>query len=74
MTPTSASRRPAFPAIPSQTGLKLDAKRLEKGLDSALIATGKARTVRGRVKVVQPKVTTAHLADKYPHVVTVDRG
>jgi lipoprotein-anchoring transpeptidase ErfK/SrfK len=26
------------------------------------------------VKVVQPKVTTEHLADKYPQVVTVDRA
>ena len=30
--------------------------------------------MRGRVKVVQPKVTTADLADKYPQVVTVDRA
>ena len=30
--------------------------------------------MRGHVKVVQPKVTTDNLADKYPVVVTVDRA
>ncbi len=64
----------SLPAIPAQTGLKLDAKRLAQDVESALVATGRARTVRGRVKVVQPQVTTAQLAGKYPHVVTVDRG
>ena len=64
----------SLPAVPSQTGLKLDAKRLEQGLESALTSTGKARMVRGRVRVVQPKITTARLAEKYPHVVTVDRA
>ena len=39
---------------------------------SPLDSIGGGRNVRGRVKVVQPKVTTADLADKYPQVVTVD--
>ena len=67
-------RTASLPAIPSRTGLRLDVRRLVRGLGAALTATGSARTVRGRVKVVQPKVTTEHLADKYPHVVTVDRA
>jgi lipoprotein-anchoring transpeptidase ErfK/SrfK len=64
----------SLPAIPSRTGLRLDARRLRAGLEGALIATGRARTVRGRVKVVQPQVTTAELGKKYPQVVTVDRA
>jgi lipoprotein-anchoring transpeptidase ErfK/SrfK len=64
----------SLPAIPSQTGLRLDARRLRAGLERALTATGRARTVRGRVKVVQPQVTTAELGKKYPKVVTVDRA
>jgi lipoprotein-anchoring transpeptidase ErfK/SrfK len=63
----------SLPAIPSQTGLRLDVKRLRTAVQNALVSTGSGRRVRGRVRVVQPKVTTAHLADKYPHVVTVDR-
>jgi hypothetical protein len=63
----------SLPAVPSQTGLKLDAKRLRAAVESALVATGRERRVRGRVRVVQPAVTTAELGSKYPHVVTVDR-
>jgi lipoprotein-anchoring transpeptidase ErfK/SrfK len=40
----------------------------------ALDSIGGARSVRARVRVVQPKVTTADLAGKYPRVVTVDRA
>ena len=56
-------------------GLRLDARapaRPRSRAPSTRSAAG-AR-VRGRVKVVQPKVTTADLADKYPQVVTVDRA
>jgi lipoprotein-anchoring transpeptidase ErfK/SrfK len=64
----------SLPAIPSHTGLRLDARRLQASVRSALDSIGGGRNVRGRVKVVQPKVTTADLADKYPQVVTVDRA
>jgi lipoprotein-anchoring transpeptidase ErfK/SrfK len=63
----------SLPAIPSRTGLRVDAKRLAADVETALVATGSARRVRGNVRVVQPKVTTAKLGEKYPHVVTVDR-
>jgi lipoprotein-anchoring transpeptidase ErfK/SrfK len=64
----------SLPAIPSQPGLRLDARRLRASVQSALDSIGGGRSVRGHVKVVQPKVTTADLADKYPKVVTVDRA
>ena len=64
----------SLPAIPSQTGLKVERRRLLASIESGLVATGRGRTVRGHVRVVQPKVTTADLAEKYPRVVTVDRG
>jgi lipoprotein-anchoring transpeptidase ErfK/SrfK len=63
----------SLPAIPARTGLRLDARRLRAAVEGALDSIGGGRSVRGRVKVVQPKVTTADLADKYPRVVTVDR-
>jgi lipoprotein-anchoring transpeptidase ErfK/SrfK len=64
----------SLPAIPSRTGLRLDARRLRASVRGALDSIGGGRSVRGRVRVVQAKVTTADLADKYPRVVTVDRA
>ncbi len=63
----------SLPAIPSQTGLKVDRRRLLAAVEAALVATGSARSVRGHVRVVNPKVTTEHVAQKYPYVITVDR-
>ena len=64
----------SLPAIPSRPGLRLNARRLRASVESALDSIGGGRSVRGHVRVVQPKVTTADLADKYPRVVTVDRA
>ncbi len=61
-----------LPAVPSQTGLKLKSRRLRRAVEAAL-ADPYDRKVRGRVKVVQPKVSTADLSSKYPYVVTIDR-
>jgi lipoprotein-anchoring transpeptidase ErfK/SrfK len=64
----------SLPAIPSRTGLRLDAKRLRTSVRGALDSVGAGRRLRARVRVVQPDVTTDELADKYPTVVTVDRA
>jgi lipoprotein-anchoring transpeptidase ErfK/SrfK len=64
----------SLPAIPSRTGLRVDARKLRASVRGALDSIGGGRSVRGRVKVVQPKITTENLADKYPKVVTVDRA
>jgi lipoprotein-anchoring transpeptidase ErfK/SrfK len=64
----------SLPAIPSQTGLRIIASsRLQRLVENALALVGHGRTVRVRVRVVQPKVTTDQLARKYPYVITVDR-
>jgi lipoprotein-anchoring transpeptidase ErfK/SrfK len=64
----------SLPAIPSQTGLKLVRReRLRRTLEAAMARLGDGRTVRGKVRVVRPKVTTDELAKKYPYVITVDR-
>jgi lipoprotein-anchoring transpeptidase ErfK/SrfK len=64
----------SLPAIPSQTGLRIIASaRLQRLVENALALVGPGRTVRARVRVVQPKVTTNELARKYPYVITVDR-
>jgi lipoprotein-anchoring transpeptidase ErfK/SrfK len=64
----------ALPAVPSQTGLKLVAQsRLREEVRTALSLVGNGRTLRAKVKVVKPQVTTDKLAEKYPQVITVDR-
>jgi lipoprotein-anchoring transpeptidase ErfK/SrfK len=64
----------SLPAVPSQTGLTIvNTARLRLLVERALAFTGRGRTVRAKVKVVQPKVTTNNVAEKYPAVVTVDR-
>jgi lipoprotein-anchoring transpeptidase ErfK/SrfK len=63
----------SLPAVPSQTGLKLNGERLSRSVEAALAKIGRARTVRVDVKVTQPKVTSAELAKKYPYVITIDR-
>ncbi len=64
----------ALPAIPSRTGLKLRGTGLRRDVGTALSSLGSGRRVRGVVVKTQPKVTTNELAQKYPAVVTVDRG
>jgi lipoprotein-anchoring transpeptidase ErfK/SrfK len=64
----------SLPAIPSRRGLELiGRKRLTRQVVKALGQAGGERTVRARVKVVQPKLTTRELAKKYPHFITIDR-
>jgi lipoprotein-anchoring transpeptidase ErfK/SrfK len=62
----------SLPAVPSQTGLKLRSRPL-RGSIQAAIARPTGRLVRGRVRVVHPKITTEDLSGKYKYVVTVDR-
>jgi lipoprotein-anchoring transpeptidase ErfK/SrfK len=66
-------RLASLPAVPSQTGLRVRRAKLRADVEDALARLGAARTVRGEVKVVKPKVTTKQLAKKYPYVITVDR-
>jgi lipoprotein-anchoring transpeptidase ErfK/SrfK len=63
----------SLPAVPSQTGLRVQRAQLRSDVETALAQLGSARTVRGHVKVLKPKVTTNQLAKKYPYVITVDR-
>jgi lipoprotein-anchoring transpeptidase ErfK/SrfK len=59
---------------PSADGLAVRAARLRSQLRRSLLSPAGSRSVRVRTKVVQPKVTTQQLADKYPAVVIVNRG
>jgi lipoprotein-anchoring transpeptidase ErfK/SrfK len=56
----------------SVTGRRVKFNTLRKDLRKALLDP-KASTVRAHVKAVAPAVTSEQLADKYPHVIIVDR-
>src|SRR5438270_709878 len=58
---------------PSVTGRRVKFNTLAKDLRAALLDP-RANTVRIHAKAVAPAVTTAQLADRYPHVIMVDRG
>jgi lipoprotein-anchoring transpeptidase ErfK/SrfK len=64
----------ALPAVPARDGLRVRTAGLRQRLETALASLGSQRRVRASVVRVEPKVTTADLASKYPVVVTVDRG
>jgi lipoprotein-anchoring transpeptidase ErfK/SrfK len=58
----------------SKTGLRVKYNTLAKDVEQTLLDPGNTDTVKIKTTVVQPKVTTAELAKKYPAVLIVDRG
>jgi len=65
---------PSLESVESKRGLKVRAKRLERRVTGALTDLGSDRRVRAPAKVIQPKVTTAELEEKYPVVLVADRS
>ena len=65
---------PSLETIESKRGLKVRAKRLQRRLAQALVEPGAERRVRAPAKVLQPKVTTAELEQKYPVILVADRS
>jgi lipoprotein-anchoring transpeptidase ErfK/SrfK len=59
---------------PSATGLAVRAAKLRSQLKRSLLSVKGARDVKVQTKLVEPKVTSKQLADKYPAVVIVQRG
>jgi lipoprotein-anchoring transpeptidase ErfK/SrfK len=59
---------------PSRDGLDVRAARLRKDIRAELLDMGDSRIARVKTKVVEPKVTTAELAEKYPAIIIVNRG
>jgi len=59
---------------PSKDGRAVRAARLRRDLERELLDAGARRLVRVRTQVVEPKVTTDQLAEKYPAVLVVNRG
>ena len=59
---------------PSATGLSVRAAKLRSQLRRSLLSVDGSRSVKVQTKMVEPKVTSKDLADKYPAVVIVHRG
>ncbi|MGI9100559.1 MAG: L,D-transpeptidase family protein [Solirubrobacteraceae bacterium] len=66
--PDSISIRPAH------TGRTIDARLLRSDVQAVLLSSTDDRTVTAPLHRVEPKVTADKLSDRYPVVVTIDRG
>ena len=59
---------------PEREGLDVRAARLRKDIRSELVDMSDTRIARVKTRVVEPKVTTKDLAEKYPAVILINRG
>ena len=60
--------------VESRDGLAVRAARLRRDVRAELLDMGASRIARVKTRVVEPKVTTEQLAEKYPAVIVVHRG
>src|SRR4051812_31473717 len=58
----------------SQTGLRVKYNSLAKAVEKTLLDPGNTQTVKVQTAVVQPKVSSKQLAQKYPAVIIVNRS
>jgi lipoprotein-anchoring transpeptidase ErfK/SrfK len=65
---------PSLEEVQEQPGVKVRTAALRQRIAQSLTVPGVDRIVKPPVKTVQPKVTTAQLAKKYPVVLVADRG
>jgi lipoprotein-anchoring transpeptidase ErfK/SrfK len=60
--------------VTSRDGRSVRVSRLRHDIKAALLDMGDTRIARVRTRVVEPKVTTEELAEKYPAIIIVNRG
>ena len=60
--------------VEGQTGTTVDSTQLGARIDRALSGAARSHTVAVPLKTVQPAVSTAELAEKYPVYIVIDRG
>ncbi len=60
--------------VMSRDGRAVDMAQLRRDIKAELLDAGDTRIARVRTSVVEPKVTTAELAKKYPAILVVNRG
>jgi lipoprotein-anchoring transpeptidase ErfK/SrfK len=60
--------------VQSRDGREVERRRLRRDIERELLDDGDTRLARVRTKVIEPKVTTDELAEKYPAIIVVNRG
>jgi lipoprotein-anchoring transpeptidase ErfK/SrfK len=60
--------------VTSREGRSVRTSQLRHDIKSALLDMGDTRIARVRTRVVEPKVSTDELAEKYPAIIIVNRG
>jgi lipoprotein-anchoring transpeptidase ErfK/SrfK len=65
---------PSLETVKERTGLRVRARALQRRIGQALTVPGADRQVKAAVRVTQPKVTRAGLADKYETLLIADRS
>lgn len=59
--------------VSSRAGLALQGSDLRRRIEHALATPGASRTIVAHTRIVEPQVTTAQLAGKYPWYIVVNR-
>jgi len=75
--PREASVEPSssgLRTVPSQVGLTVQTSQLRARIDRALLGISPTRSVHVPTRSVQPAITTANLAARYPAYIVVDRS
>jgi lipoprotein-anchoring transpeptidase ErfK/SrfK len=65
---------PSLEKIKERPGAQVQGGTLQKRVEQALSVPGVDRVVKAPTRVIQPKVTQAELADKYPILLVLDRA
>jgi lipoprotein-anchoring transpeptidase ErfK/SrfK len=65
---------PSLEEVKEQPGIRVKAKALKLRIAQALTVPGVDRRVKAAVATIQPKVTKAELAEKYPVLLVADRN
>jgi lipoprotein-anchoring transpeptidase ErfK/SrfK len=65
---------PAMTQVKEQIGRRVNGRALRQRVEQALTVPGVDRTVRPPTRTIQPKVTRAELANRYPIVLVADRA
>jgi lipoprotein-anchoring transpeptidase ErfK/SrfK len=65
---------PSLDKVKERTGVQVRAVALQRRIAQALTVPGVDRQVKAAVRITQPKVTQAELAQKYPSILVADRA
>jgi lipoprotein-anchoring transpeptidase ErfK/SrfK len=65
---------PSLSQVKERNGVKVQAASLRDRMEQALTVPGVDRELEVPTRITRPKVTREQLADRYPHLIVVERG